>query len=143
MPISLEHSRSPAEPRSSVGANTKVFNVVPVALAWGLLLAVFMGLRFYQQLFAFKYGLDSTDPIFETYWMSLFKMEIPLIFGIGFVIWGYLWMTRDRNFDALTPEVELKRYFNLVGWFLVYVFAFFWIACLEPGARPRRLLSKV
>lgn len=129
MSISREYSRSTAEPiRGSVDANTKVYNLIPVVLAWGFLLAVYVGLRLYQQAFAFKYGLDSTAPVFETYWMSLFKTEIPLIFGAGFVIWAYLWVTRDRNMDALTPEVELKRYFYLVGWFLIYIFAFVWIA---------------
>ena len=105
-----------------------MFKVLPVALTWGVMLAVFVGLRLYQQAFAFKYGLDSTSPEFETYWMTLFKIEIPLLFGIGFVIWTYLWLTRDRDLDALKPEVELRRYFTLVSWFLVYIFAFVWIA---------------
>ena len=110
-------------------SSRRMFNAIPVALAWGFLLAVFVGLRLYQQAFAFKYGLDSTSPEFETYWMTLFKVEVPLIFGVGFAICAYLWLTRDRDLDSIKPEVELRRYFNLVGWLLVYIFAFVWIAC--------------
>lgn len=117
-----------ASSRPVAGSKAKPYNLAPVALAWSFLAVLYVGYRLYQQAFAFKYGLDSTAPVFETYWMSLFKTEIPLIFGTGFAIWGYLWFTRDRNFEALTPELELKRYFYLVGWFLVYIFAFVWIA---------------
>jgi methane/ammonia monooxygenase subunit C len=108
----------------------RMFNATPVAISWAVLTGIFVFLRLYLQAFAFKYGLDSTAPVFETYWKTLFKIEVPLIFGIGLAIWSYLWLTRDRNLDALKPEVELRRYFNLVGWFLVYIFAFLGIACI-------------
>lgn len=107
---------------------TRMFSLGPVVIAWGVLLALFAGLRIFQQVFAFEYGLDSTSPEFEAYWKILFKIEIPLIFGIGATIWGYLWFTRDRNMDSLSPEVELKRYFNLVGWFIIYTFSFLAVA---------------
>lgn len=131
MSVSQEYDKSAASAiKAKFAAKLKVFNVLPVALAWGLLLFIFVGLRVYLQLYAFKYGLDSTDPAFETYWMTLFKVEIPLVMGTGVLIWVYLWVTRDRHFEALTPEVELRRYFGLVGWFLVYVFAFFLLAAI-------------
>lgn len=106
----------------------KMISLGLVALAWGVLLAIYVGLRFFQQAFAFKYGLDSTTPEFETYWGTLFKVEVPLIFGIGFAIWIYLWITRDKNLDKIDAETELRRYFGLVAWFLVYTFSFLWIA---------------
>ena len=106
----------------------KIINLWGVALAWGVLLAIYVGLRLYQQAFAFKYGLDSTTPEFQTYWLTLVKVEVPLIFGIGFVIWTYLWVTRDKNLDKIDAETELRRYFSLVAWFLIYTFSFVWIA---------------
>lgn len=113
---------------AAIPSTTKMFRFGPVAIVWGLLLAVYVGLRVYQQAFAFKYGLDATAPEFETYWVTLFKIEVPLIFACGFVVWTYLWMTRDRNLASITPAVELKRYFNLVAWFMLYTFSFLWIS---------------
>lgn len=119
-------------PVEAAGTNERkaprMFNFGPFAIAWGFVLAIFVGLRVYQQEFAFEFGLDSTAPEFETYWKTLFNFEVPAIFGVGAVIWAYLWLTRDRNIEAISPEVELKRYFNLVGWFLVYTFSFMGIA---------------
>ncbi len=100
----------------------KVFNFVPVAIGWTILAAFFVSLRFYQQAYAFKYGLDSTTPEFATYWITLFQIEVPLIFSLGAISCAYLWFTRDKNLDTLTPEVELRRYFGLIAWFLVYAF---------------------
>jgi methane/ammonia monooxygenase subunit C len=100
----------------------------PVAMVWGLLLAIYVGLRVFQQEFAFKYGLDSTTPEFAAYWVTLFKVEVPLIFSVGIVIWAYLWMTRDKNLDKIDAETELRRYFGMVAWFLCYTFSFVFIA---------------
>lgn len=120
VPQQAVDTRSRSKPR--------MFNFAPVAIAWGVLLVMFVGLRLYQQAFAFEYGLDSTSPEFETYWKTLFNIEVPGIFGLGMAMWAYLWFTRDRNLESISPEVELKRYFNLVAWFLVYTFSFLWIA---------------
>jgi methane/ammonia monooxygenase subunit C len=126
----LTHAASPQSLPQAVAAPRarKMFSVAPVAIAWGVLMAIYVGLRFYQQAFAFKYGLDSTTEEFATYWVTLFKMEVPLIFGTGIVVWLYLWMTRDRQMERITPEEELRRHFSLVAWFLVYTFSFLWVA---------------
>lgn len=118
----MERAAAAQQPAQSM------FKAGPVAMAWGVLLIIYVALRFYQQAFAFKYGLDSTTPEFAKYWETLFKVEVPLIFGVGIAIWTYLWKTRDKNMDKLAPEAELRRYFSLVSWFLVYVFSFLWIA---------------
>ena len=123
------HAILESEPRAADPQHTKkLINLVPVAISWGVLLAIYVGLRLYQQAFAFKYGLDSTSPEFATYWLTLFKVEVPLIFGVGFAIWAYLWLTRDKNLDKIDAETELRRYFSLVAWFLLYTFSFLWIA---------------
>lgn len=106
----------------------KIINLVPVAIVWGLLVAIYAGLRIYQGYFSFEYGLDSTSPEFDKYWMTLFRVEVPLIFGSGFVMWIYLWLTRDRNLEKINPETELRRYFTLTSWFLLYTFSFVFLA---------------
>jgi len=113
---------------SAAQSQRKIFNLAPVLLGWGLLLAIYAGLRLYQQAFAFQYGLDSTTPEFAAYWVTLAKVEVPLIFGSGIAVWIYLWLTRDRNLDKIDADTELRRYFGLVAWFLMYTFSFLWIA---------------
>ncbi len=66
MSVAQEYDQSAAAAvKAKVVAKLKVFNVVPVALAWGLLLAIFAGLRIYLQLFAFKYGLELDGSAFR------------------------------------------------------------------------------
>ncbi len=113
---------------ASVPKERKMFNVGPVAIGWGLLLAIYAGFRLYQGAYSFEYGLDATAPEFATYWGTLFKIEVPLIFGAGVCIWMYLWLTRDREMHKMTGETELKRYFSLIAWFMMYTFSFLWIA---------------
>lgn len=113
---------------ASLQSPRNIFKFWPVALGVGALAAIFLFLRLYQGAFAIAYGLDSTSPEFATYWMMLFKIEIPLIFGTGIAIWTYLWVTRDKNLANIDAETELRRYFSLVGWFMVYTFAFLGIA---------------
>jgi len=78
--------------------------------------------RIYQQIFAWSAGLDSTDPAFETYWINLLKGELVLLVCSWIGLWSWLWVTRDRNLAALKPRDEIRRYFNLVLYILVYAF---------------------
>lgn len=117
-----------AHPKDGM-ASSRIFSFKPMVMGIVFLTFIYAALRVYQQAFAFKFGLDSTDPIFETYWTALFKTEVPLIFGTGLVICAYLWFTRDRNLKDLAPKVELKRYFNLIGWLTVYAFALVALSC--------------
>lgn len=106
----------------------KIFKVWPTALAVAGVAALLLFYRLYQGAYSFKYGLDSMTPEFEKYWKTLFLIEIPVIFGIGLSVVAYLWFTRDKNLDKIDPETELRRYFILIGWFIVYTFAFLGIA---------------
>ena len=94
--------------------------------AFGILTAVYMGLRVYQGAHAVTTGLDSSLPEYETYWMRLFYLELVVIGSIMTGLWGYLWTTRDRNLDALEPKEEIRRYFTLTMWISVYTFAVYW-----------------
>lgn len=131
---SVLESRIAAPGASAVPSSRKIVNLVPVAIVWSVLLTIYMGLRVYQGFYAFKYGLDSTSPDFQKYWLTLLRVEVPLIFGVAAVAWGYLWVTRDKNLDKLGAETELRRYFHLTSWFLLYTFAFIFIASFNGEA---------
>jgi len=97
------------------------------ALAMIVMAVMFAAYRVYQQVYAWNFGLDATTPEFDKYWMTLLRIEIPVLFGAGFLCWGYLWLTRDRNLAALKPKEELKRYFTFTLWLVTYTFAIYFI----------------
>ena len=84
------------------------------------------GARIYQGLYGFEYGLDSMSQGFQDYWMTLVKAELIGIFAFNIVVWSYLWFTRERDMDNVPPQLELKRYINLVLWILSYTFIVYW-----------------
>lgn len=112
-----------AAPRADARAKERpVFNP---RLALGTMAGITLlmaAYRIYQQIFAWSAGLDSTDPAFETYWMNLLKGELVLLVCSWVGLWSWLWVTRDRNLAALKPREEIRRYFNLVLYILVYAF---------------------
>jgi methane/ammonia monooxygenase subunit C len=112
----------PEDRRPGYYVKTNLFFLSILVLA-----AIFTAYRVYQQLFAWEYGLDATAPEFDTYWMTLVKIQIPVLFGAGFLCWGYLWLTRDRNLGAVAPKVELRRYFYFTMWLVAYTFAIYLI----------------
>ena len=60
--------------------------------------------RVYQGCAGWKYGLDSTLPEFQTYWMRLFWTQIIVLPIVGFPGSAYLWFTRDRNLEHLARK---------------------------------------
>jgi methane/ammonia monooxygenase subunit C len=101
------------------------FNWFAVALV--VLTVIYVFYRWYQQTFGMSKGLDATSPDFSEYWLTFFKIEVPVLFGLCFVCWGILIATRDRNIEAVPPAVELQRYFYLTLWLVVYTFSIYWI----------------
>lgn len=95
-------------------------------MAMVLLSGIYVGYRMYQQAYGMSVGLDSTDPAFQTIWMNLFWTQLPVLFGAAAAVQLYLLFTRDRNVENVAPEVELKRYFNLTLWLVIYTFTFYW-----------------
>jgi methane/ammonia monooxygenase subunit C len=74
-----------------------------------------------MQQMAFTVGLDYFEPEFQIYWMPLFWAQV-VVAGLAFFgVNGYLWMTREKNPEAVTPRDELGRYFGLLLW--VFSFA--------------------
>jgi methane/ammonia monooxygenase subunit C len=92
-----------------------------------ILTSVYISYRLYQQAFGMSKGLDATSPEFSEYWMTLVKIQIPVLFGLCFLCWGLLIATRDRNIEAVAPAAELRRYMYLTMWLVVYSFCIYWI----------------
>ncbi len=91
-----------------------------IGLIFGVAAVVYAIYRVYMQQMAFTVGLDYYEPEFQVYWMSLFWAQMVLG-ALAFAgINGYLWMTRERHPELVTPREELRRYFGLLLW----VFAF-------------------
>lgn len=105
---------------------TSYVNLNLTFLAVGVLCAIYIGLRMYQQAYGLSAGLDVTSPAFDRYWLTLLKVELPVILVSSFSAWTWLWLTRDRKLAQLKPREELRRHFNFVLWAVVYTFTFYW-----------------
>lgn len=92
----------------------------------GAILVLYISLSAYQFRFGETAGLDSTDPLFETYWMNLFYIEVGLQLVLIAVLGNYFWKNRERDFAGLTPQEEIRRYLNLTMWISIYTFAVYW-----------------
>ncbi len=90
------------------------------------LTVMYVGFRPYQGAFGVSAGLDSSEPAFATHWMRLLYIELAVLAAVFPALWGYLWLTRDRNMDAMSPKEEITRYFTLTMWISVYTFAVYW-----------------
>lgn len=89
-----------------------VFSIVSVGL-YGVLP------RVYQEKYAITEGLDSSAPGFSKYWYTYLFVCVGVTVvggGLGFM---WLWKTRDRAMERLSPRDELRRYMVLAGIFLV------------------------
>ncbi len=115
-PPRSEYKRADYSPGSFVSLRTAVLAILGIAV-------VMVCYRTYQQMFAFTAGLDSTLPEFDTYWMNLMRAELTLIMAGYVALWSYIWFTRDKHLDQLPVRTEIKRYFTLVLFIMVYAFA--------------------
>jgi methane/ammonia monooxygenase subunit C len=74
--------------------------LVTLGVVVGVLLAVTVGLRVYQQMFAWTAGLDSTSPEFAKYWMTLFWVEEAVLAVVALVWWWWAGFKKCRTCDA-------------------------------------------
>ncbi len=91
-------------------------------IAWGfgaLVLAVGAGLRLYMGMMAFAVGTDFYSPEFQMYWMPLLYGEIIVLTLFTIAMSVYMWMTRETDASKIGPELELSRYWKLLGIFSV------------------------
>lgn len=94
---------------------------------WAKLFLILIGVgilfgcyRIYQHATAFTVGLDYFSEDFQTYWMTLLYIQLPVLFAMGAGIVGWIWHTRDRHLDELAPAEELRRYFVLLAQIMVF-----------------------
>ncbi len=90
------------------------------------LAVMFVTLRWYQGWAAWDYGLDSTAPVFDTYWMKLLWAEIAAEVIIFTALVSSIWITRDRHLDQLSPRMELKRTIFFISMLIIYGWSFYW-----------------
>lgn len=96
--------------------------------------AVFTAYRVYQHATAFTVGMDYFAPEFQTYWMSLFYAQLPLLTVVGAAIIGRLWLTRDRNVMQISRREELRRYFVLLSCLLTFGVVAYLVASIYTEA---------
>lgn len=111
---------------------------LPLSISLGIVIAVsvvFGSYHYYLHNFGFSFGLDYFEPEFQTYWMSLFYIQLPVLIFIGISGSLYLWMTRDK-FKEMTPEEELKVYMRVLAFLLAFGMSFgiVFALCTEADA---------
>jgi methane/ammonia monooxygenase subunit C len=82
--------------------------------------------RWYEEVYGWSAGLDAFAPEFKTYWMNWLYTEFVVEITTASFLWGWLWRTRDRNLDALSPRDELRRHVNHMIWLCAYGVAIYW-----------------
>jgi len=96
------------------------------AAAFLAILTIYISISAYQYTYGAVTGLDSTDPLFEKYWMNLFYIEVIFQLILIATLGYYFWKNRDLHLDQLTPREELRRYLNLTMWISIYTFSVYW-----------------
>ncbi|QSR87103.1 methane monooxygenase/ammonia monooxygenase subunit C [Candidatus Methylacidiphilum infernorum] len=80
----------------------------------------------YERTFAISKGLDYFTPQYQTYWMSILYTELILEPTTLIALCSWLWVTRDRAMENLAPAEELRRYWNLGLFVVVYIVLLYW-----------------
>ncbi|VVM08468.1 methane/ammonia monooxygenase subunit C [Methylacidimicrobium cyclopophantes] len=94
-----------------------------VGVFFGALTVFYLLINVYLRLFAFSKGLDYTSQDYSTYWMGMLLTEFVVEAITAAALWGWLWITRDRALDRLTPAEELTRYWAWAAIVLSYAFS--------------------
>lgn len=90
-----------------------------------LMAVVFSVYRVYQHTTSFTYGLDYFSADFQKYWMNLLYAQLISVGVFGAAFLSYLWTSRDRNLDRLSPRAEMSRIFVLATYLLVLAIIFY------------------
>ncbi len=108
---------------TTAGARTAWW-AVPLALLPPTALAV--GWRTWQGFFAFRYGLDSSTPQYQTYWLGLVALNLTVLPLAAAIWYAVTWVTgrhlaADMARDGLDPQTEVQRIWRL--WLILAGFA--------------------
>lgn len=99
---------------------------LPVYVTAGIILAVaiiFGVYRAYLHKYAFTVGLDYFEPEFQTYWMTLFYIQVPVVASLGIITSAYFWFTRN-TVAPMSPEKELRVYMVVLAVLLAFAMSF-------------------
>ncbi|ARN80762.1 methane monooxygenase/ammonia monooxygenase subunit C [Methylocystis bryophila] len=111
--------------RGAVESARRPFALRTFMIGGGVLAAILIALRLYEQAFGWSTGLDSFSDEYRLYWNNLLVFSIPAAALAAIAVAGYMWRTRDRDMDAITPAEELRRYHVLAQWLALYGLALF------------------
>ena len=82
--------------------------------------------RWYEGVFGWSAGLDAFAPEFDTYWMTILKIEVPLEFICAISISAWMWKTRTRDMASVSKREILRRHFHHFVWLVAYAEAIYW-----------------
>jgi methane/ammonia monooxygenase subunit C len=111
---------------AKVVADLPLFSWIPVVAATGSLCLFYILVRIYEQVYGMSAGTDSFAGEYQTYWMTVLMIEIPVEIIAFFGLILYLWKTRDRDLANLQPREEMRRWMVLLCWILIYSVAIYW-----------------
>ncbi len=104
----------PQFPVSRGGSYTSMLGAIAV------IAAIAIGWRTYQQVFAFKYGLDSHAPEFTQYFMTFALANMTILPAAAGLWYVWMWVSGKRLPTEMTREDEGRRLWNL--WLIILAF---------------------
>jgi len=97
-------SMTKAEARSVARSAERIIDTRPVLIGVAVLMLFVAILRLYEQLFAWRFGLDSFSPEFQLYWMGLLQFAIMASSFAAIGLVGFLWRTRIAIWRIWEPQ---------------------------------------
>lgn len=82
---------------------------------FSILALIFGAYRWYLHAYAFDVGMDYFEPVFQTYWMNLFWIQLLVLTAVSIGGLSYVWRTRDKDVLNISPQLELQRYMLIFG----------------------------
>jgi methane/ammonia monooxygenase subunit C len=113
-----------ADSQTSAQAQPR-FRATTFFIGGASLLGFILILRVYEEAFGWTNGLDSFSPEYALYWGTPLQVAISAALLSATGVAAYLWRSRDRNLDALTPREELSRYFTLAQLLVLFALALY------------------
>jgi methane/ammonia monooxygenase subunit C len=117
---------SSAISRAVAAEKTGFLNTRNLWLTVGLFTFFNLFVRWYEEVYGWSAGLDAFAPEFKTYWMNFLYTEWVLEITFFTYIGAYLWKTRTRDMDSVTPREEMTRHFHHLVWLVAYGMAIYW-----------------
>lgn len=118
--------RTEAAPAKRAESIEKMFSMAPFLKCVSAFSIFYILIRIYQHAYSWSKGLDAFSEDYRVYWWNLLLGELVVEAAAMVFVCGYIWKTRDRNLDSITPEEELRRYWGLGQWVCAYAWAVYW-----------------